>query len=159
MPLGSTQITSQTLEAMRSSIITSIFGRRFGLDTLGASVGTPEHRAPVDPITTTAATSLVGTGCSVLCATPGSSGIYSMLTPMAGTYKEITQTSTPALGFAIQLGAGALINTTAGSSFNQVTLSQQGASVNLFCISSSTSNGPVYAVTGIVSTGVVFSTY
>lgn len=159
MALGSTSITAITREQWRSQGLTSLYGRRSSLDVRGYQCGTPENRLEVDPITTTAASSLKPTGISCLCATPASSGIYSLLDAAAGVYKAIIQTSTPALGFAIQLGANANIVTSAGSSFNQVVLSGIGAAVNLFCVSSSTANGPQWAMLGTASTGVVFSTY
>lgn len=159
MPLGSTSVVSMTRETLRSKMLTSIFGRRVGLDNQDYEVGHQDTRTPIDVIGTTAASSLIPNGCSVLSATPASSGIYSMLQAVSGIYKEITQISTPALGFAVQLGANAQMVTTAGTSFNQIVFAGVGAGINLFCISSSTSNGPIWITDGFTSTGVTFSTY
>lgn len=159
MALGSTSVVSMTRENMRNQMVTSLFGRRAGLDSQGYEVGHQDTRTPIDVIGTTAASSLIPNGCSVLSSTPASSGIYSMLLAVAGIYKEITQISTPALGFAIQLGANAQMVTSAGTSFNQIVIAGVGAGINLFCISSSTSNGPIWVTDGFTSTGVTFSTY
>lgn len=157
--LGSTSITAITRNLYRNTILTSIHGRRNGLDARDYQVGYSAIREDIDAITTTAATSLTASGLSVLCATPASSAIYTLTNAAAGVRKSITQTSTPAVGFQIQFGANANISTTAGSSFNQATISQQGATLGLFCISSSTANGPQWTVTGVISTGIAFSTY
>jgi hypothetical protein len=159
MPFGSTSISSLTREQLRSQIVTSLFGRRAGLDANGYEVGHQDSRTPIDNITTTAATSLIPNGCSVLSATPASSAIYTMFQATAGVYKEITQISTPAVGFQIQLGDNAHIVTTAGTSFNQITIGGVGGGINMFCISSSTATGPIWITDGYVSTGTIFSTY
>lgn len=159
MALGSTSISGQSRQQLRNQMLTSVHGRRLGLDPFGYEVGFHDNRKQIDNIGTTAATSLIESGMSVLSATPASSAVYTLLAPTAGVYKQITQISTPAVGFDIQLGANANIVTSAGSSFNQVTIKGVGAGVCLSCISSSTANGPIWALEASVSTGITFSTY
>ena len=159
MALGSTSFTAVTRETLRNQMVTSMMGRRAGMDVSGYEVGEQDTRLPIDNITTTAATSLVPNGFSVLSCTAASSAIQTMLLAVSGIYKQITQFSSSTLGIAVQLGANANIVTSAGSSFNQITFAGVGHSASLACISSSTSNGPIWVCTTPPSPGISFTTY
>lgn len=159
MALGSTSITAQTRESLRNTMVTSMFGRRAGMDVLNYEVGEQDTRLPIDNIGTTAASSLSPNGASVLSCTVASSALYTMNVAVSGIYKQITQISSSTLGFAVQLGANANIITTAGSSFNQVVMAGVGHTVNLFCVSSSTANGPIWLSASPASPGMTFSTF
>ncbi len=159
MALGSTSFTAVTRETLRNQMITSMFGRRAGMDQQGYEVGEQDTRLPIDNITTTAPTSLVPNGASVLSCTAASSAIQSMLLAVGGVYKQITQISSSTLGIVVQFGANAQIVTTAGTSFNQAVFAGVGHTVNLFCVSSSTANGPIWLNSSPASPGLSFSTY
>jgi hypothetical protein len=159
MALGSTSVAAITREQWRSKIQTTMFGRKAGYDQLGYEVGEQDTRLPVDNIGTTAQSSLSPNGASVLSCTAASSAIQTMLDAVAGIYKQITQISSSTLGIAVQMGPNAQIITTAGTSFNQVTFAGVGHTVNLFCVSSSTANGPIWLNASPASPGLSYSTY
>lgn len=159
MALGSTAAPSITRDALRNLMMTSMFGRRAGMDSNGFEVGEYDTRLIVDNINTTAASSLQASGFSNLSCTSGSSATYSLLAPVQGVYKTITQFSSSTLGFVVQFGANAQIVTTAGTSFNQAVFAGVGHTVCLACVSTSTSNGPIWVNTSPASPGITFSTY
>lgn len=159
MALGSTAISGVTREQLRNQMITSMYGRRSGMDINNYEVGEQDTRLPVDNISTTAPTSLSPNGFSILSATAASSAIQTMLQAVSGIYKQITQFSSSTLGIVVQLGANAQIVTSAGTSFNQITFAGVGHTANLACISTSTANGPIWISTSPPSPGLTFSTY
>ena len=159
MALGSTSVAGVTREQWRNQIQTTMFGRKAGYDQLGYEVGEQDTRLPIDNISTTVQSSLSPNGASVLSCTVASSSLQTMINAVAGIYKQITQISSSTLGIALQLGANAQIITTAGSSFNQVVFAGVGHTVNLFCVSSSTANGPIWLNSSPASPGLAYSTY
>lgn len=159
MALGSTSVAAMSREALRNQILTSMFGRRAGMDVNGYEVGEQDTRLPVDVITTTVGTSLNPNGQSLLSCTVASSATHTLQSPVSGVYKQITQISSSTLGIAVQFGANANIVTSAGSSFNQITYQGVGHTANLFCVSTSTANGPIWISGSPASPGLSFSTY
>jgi hypothetical protein len=159
MALGSTSFAQVSRETLRNSMVTSMMGRRAGMDVNGYEVGEQDTRLPIDNITTTAATSLVPNGFSVLTCTAASSAIMTLLQAVPGVYKQITQFSSSTLGIVVQFGANANIVTSAGSSFNQIVFAGVGHCVSLACVSSSTAAGPIWMSATPPSPGVTFSTY
>ncbi len=159
MALGSTSFTAVTRENLRNQMVTSMMGRRAGMDVNGYEVGEQDTRLPIDNAGTTVSSSLVPNGFSVLSCTVASSSIQTMLQAIGGVYKQITQFSSSTVGIAVQLGANANIVTSAGSSFNQITFAGVGHSASLACISSSTAAGPIWVCTTPASPGITFSTY
>lgn len=160
MALTSTSVASITREQLRNQMITTMMGRRAGMDVNGYEVGENDTRLPIDNITTTVATSLSPNGFSNLSCTVASSAVYTLLAPVSGIYKTITQiTSATTLGYAVQLGPNAQIVTSGGSSFNQVVFGGVGHTLCMACVSTSTSNGPIWIPSSPSVTGMVFSTY
>lgn len=159
MALGSTSIAAITREQLRNQIVTSMMGRRAGMDSAGYEVGEQDTRLPVDSAGTTAGSSLSPNGASVLACTVASSSINTLLAAVSGIYKQITQISSSTIGQVVQFGANANIVTSAGSSFNQITFAGVGHTASLFCASSSTSNGPIWLSASVASPGMSFSTY
>lgn len=157
MAYSSTGVTAITREGLRNLIITSMYGRRAGMDINGYEVGENDTRLPIDNLATTVASSLSPSGASVLGSSAAAT--YTMLTAVAGIYKQITQMSSTTGGIVVQLGANANIVTSAGSSFNQITFAGIGHTVNLFCVNSSTSNGPIWLNSSPASPGLTYSTY
>lgn len=157
MSLGSTAITGQSRESLRSQMKTSMMGRAAGYDFNGYEVGEQDTRLPVDNISTTISTSLAANGASVFSCTSASSAIHTLQNPVAGIYKQLTQISSSTLGIALQFGAGAQIVTTAGSSFNQITFAGVGHTASLFC--ASTAGGGIWLSASPASPGLTFSTY
>lgn len=157
MTYSSTGVTAITRNQLRNQIITSLYGRRSGLDIADYEVGENDTRLPIDNITTTAASSLTPSGFSVLGSSAAAT--YTMLNAVSGVYKQITQMSSTTGGIVVQLGANANIVTSAGSSFNQMTFAGIGHTANLACVSTSTSNGPIWLNTSPASPGLTYSTY
>lgn len=161
MALGSTAVTGQTREALRRAMITSMMGKRAGMDVLGYEVGEEDTRLPIDNITSTVPTSLAPNGFSNFSCTATSSAVHTLQQAVAGIYKTLTQISSSTLGIAVQFGANANIVTTAGSSFNQIVFAGVGHTVGLACVSTAggANGGPVWISASPASPGLTFSTY
>ena len=159
MALGSTAVSGQSRENLRNLMITTMMGRRAGMDKLGYEVGEEDTRLPIDNIGTTVPTSLSPNGFSLFSCTAGTSVAHTLLAPVSGIYKELVQISSSTAGIAVQFGPNAQIVTTAGSSFNQAVFAGVGHCASLACISTSTSNGPVWVSASPASPGLTFSTY
>jgi hypothetical protein len=164
MALGSTSAPQITREALRSQLITTLFGRRAGMDIRGYEVGEEDTRLPVDNLTTTAPTSCSPNGASVFSCTVASSALYTLQAPVSGVYKQLTQLSSTTLGYAVQFGPGAQLVTSLGTSFNQLIFAGVGHTANLFCIATASSVGGVggvFLVTAAFTTasGMQASTY
>ena len=159
MALGSTALSGQTRSQLRAQMLTSMFGRRAGMDSRDYECGEEDTRLPIDNISTTIPTSLSPNGFSVFSCTAGTSVAHSLLAPVSGIYKELVQISSSTAGIAVQFGPNAQIVTTAGSSFNQAVLAGVGHCASLACVSTSTSNGPVWISASPASPGLTFSTY
>ena len=159
MALGSTSIAAVTREGLRNQMKTSMMGRRAGMDPYDYEVGEQDTRLPIDNIASTISTSLVPNGFSNFSCTSVSSAVHTLLAPVSGIYKQITQISSSTLGIDVQFGPNAQIVTSAGSSFNKLTLAGVGHSASLSCVSTSTSNGPIWICTTPASPGSSFSTY
>lgn len=161
--LGSTSVTAVSRDAIRRTMQTSMMGRLSGFDRKGYEVGEEDTKLPVDVITTTAATTLIANGFSLLAATAASSATYT-IDSVAGIYKQITQISSSTLGFAVQFGANAQIVTTLGTSFNQIVFAGFGHTAGLSCVATGSSNGTsggVWIATAAFTTasGMQLSTY
>lgn len=156
MALGSTSIAAVTREGLRNQMKTTMMGRRAGMDNNDYEVGEQDTRLPIDNISTTVPTSLSPNGFSNFSCTSVSSAIHTLLAPVSGIYKQLTQISSSTLGIVVQFGANANIVTSAGSSFNQLTLAGVGHCASLSCMST---NGPIWISATPPSPGITFSTY
>ncbi|SRR5258707_1790059 len=148
-------VTAQLLDALRNQILTSLYGRRDGIDANEYNIGPKDFRVQIESIGTTAASSLTNYGITCLTCTIASSAIYTLPGGAPGVQgKQIIQTSTSTLGYVIRAGSSVTFLTTAGSSFNQMTFSAQGATQELVAISSLT-----WATKNTANSGVTFSTF
>ena len=150
--------TQQLLEVLRNQYLTSLYGRRAGIDPNAYEIGPKDFRVQIENIGTTAASSLSSFGISCLSCTVASSAIYT-LQPIDGIGiqgKQIIQTSTSTLGYIVKCSTNPVTNllTTGGSSFNQMTFSCLGALQELVSISS-----VVWATKNTANSGVTFSTF
>lgn len=141
------------LDTLRNAIRTQIYGRRLGLDTTadqgtavggsllrgGLLVGHFAQRLPIQQITTTGGSSVIPAGYVELSCTTASSAINTIQAPIPGA--EVTiyvgSTNQSTLGHVLQAGAGVTFSGTTGSSANQITFLQTGASIRLLGISTS----------------------
>lgn len=132
-------VTAQLLDKLRNQILTSLYGRRDGIDKDEYNIGPKDFRVQIENITSTAASTLSNYGITCLSCTATSSAVYTMTAPVPGVQgRQIFQASTSTLGYAIQLPAGVTILATNGSSFNQMVFYGQGAALELSAISSLT---------------------
>ena len=132
-------VTAQLLDKLRNQILTSLYGRRDGIDKDEYNIGPKDFRVQIENITTTAASTIANFGITVLSCTVSSSAIYTMPAPVPGVQgRQIFQASTSTLGYAIQLPAGVTILATNGSSFNQMVFYGLGAALELSALSSLT---------------------
>jgi hypothetical protein len=165
MGIAPANLQAITKEGLRNQGITNVYGRRASIDIAGYEVGEQDTRTPIDVVSTTAPTSLAPNGFSLLACTAASSAIYTMNTAVGSVYKQITQVSSSTLGYVVQFGANALIVTSAGSSFNQITFQGVGHTANLACVvpssgqGSSANTGPVWISCSPASPGLAFSTF
>lgn len=135
-----------TLEALRNTIRTSLYGRRMGLDNTpdqnsvqggvairgGLLVGIPGMRLPVQINSTTVPTTLYPSGYIELGATTASTN--SIAAPVPGAELTITQTATSTLGHQIRLTAGNF-NSSTGSSNTSAFFWGQGATMRFVGLS------------------------
>ena len=157
--MGSTAISAVTREQLRNQMITSMMGRRSGMDPLGYEVGEEDTRLPVDNIGTSVASSLSPNGCSILSCTAGTSAAYTLLNAIPGIYKQITMISSSTTpGLTVKFGTNGKIVSTLGTSFNQITFAGFGHTVNLFCIASGTSLGSSVGGGGLWVATAAFTT-
>ena len=139
-------------------MITSLFGRRSGIDVNGYEVGEYDTRLVVETATSgSSATALSQSGITLLNSTATMTWAVSTANIIVGIYKQFTQISTSTLGLIVQFGPNANIVSSNGSSFNQATFAGIGHTLNLFCFSTA----PSYAATANFTTasGMSLSTY
>ncbi len=142
---------AKSLQQLSNSIITSVFGRRLGMDIGGYLVGPPDMKVQTQVATSLTTSSAIDPhGITSLAAT--SAATYAMSAPVEGVEKKLVCTSTGAGNQVVQLPTGVTFQTTAGTSFNQATFSGVGQSADLVGLSTS-----LYAAIGTAS--CAFSTF
>jgi hypothetical protein len=148
-------VTQQLLNTLRNQYLTSLYGRRAGIDPNEYEIGPKDFRVQIENILTTAATTLSNFGITCLGCTVVSSAIYTLQGGAPGVQtKQIVQTSSSTLGYVIQAGSSVTFLTTGGSSFNQMTFACIGATQELIALSSLT-----WATKNTANSGVTFSTF
>lgn len=133
---------SVTLSDLANAIVTSIWGRRLGLDQDGRLLGFTDVRNLSEDINTTAATSLAAWGTSRLMSTIASTGgalAYTLPGLPMGARKHIIQTSSSTGGMVVT--ASTAYNSTqqyflsSATTSTGLSLKGTGASVMLQAIS------------------------
>jgi len=116
-----------TLEGLRSQILTSVHGRRLGIDPNDYLVGPKDFRKPVASNTAVSGTlNAYGvTSIGVSTAAP----TYSMDYPVPGVEAILAFTTTAVTSLAITINAstGSYFQTTAGATFQTITVSSATA--------------------------------
>lgn len=144
-----------SLDSLRSSIITSLFGRRAGLDQNGLLVGMPALRMPVDGFSSEGSTfpstgtgTLSKYGVSVIGSSASSGTISASPTcqqlpaPVPGIPKYLFNPSTAVMTVGTT-AAAAYFMTSGGSTYQYLTMSGKGQGAVLLGISTD-----VWAVMG-----------
>ena len=142
---------AQSLETIRSEILTSIHGRRVGLDPNGYLAGFPDVVRPVSNATSdTTGTALAPYGFHTIVTTTDDTWILTD-PPRAGLEVKLI-TNSSSTGTHTVTCAGANLLTTSGSSFISADFNAEGESITLVALTTA-----LWGVTSNVN-GVVFTT-
>jgi len=143
---------SNNLEGTRSQILTSIYGRRLGLDKDGMLCGAGAYRTPVTAITSAdlGGSNIPAYG-QVTLQSASAGSTFQMDPPIPGVSVELVNISTG--GFAISLESGTILQAT-GSATNTITFtaSSSGQSIGLTGISTA-----LYKLDKALTTGITLS--
>ena len=127
---------AMSIEQIRQTIITSLFGRRLGLSVDQYLVGALDNKVVTQQATTlTTGTRINAHGFTGVSSSTNTT--WTMDPPVEGVSKQLAATSTSTGTMTVQLPTGANFVTTAGSSFNQVAFTALGQSIDLFGASTS----------------------
>ncbi len=119
-----------SLEALRSKILTSIFGRRLGLDTDGFLIGHKAERRQIhDATSDTTGTTIPNYGFVSVETTTDDTWKLQDPTPGAQVTLYCQSTST---GIRTVSPVAAVIVTTAGAAGSTISMTERGASITLF---------------------------
>lgn len=128
---------AKLLQSLRDSIITSVHGRRLGIDKDDCLVGPKDMAVQVEDISTTAATSASPYGITnVLTSGSTQTGRYTVQAPIVGVRKTFVLQSTSSGTMQFEFTNATVLGgslTTAGSTI--ISLIRQNAVVNLVGIS------------------------
>lgn len=125
------------LATQRNNILTSLYGRRLGLDKSEYLVGAKENAVQVEDITTTAATSASPYGLTRVLTTGSTQlGLYSLQAPdRAGVRKTLCLNSTSTGNMQFQLTGANCWASSGASGTTMINLKGNGAVVELLSIS------------------------
>lgn len=146
-----------SIESLRNQILTSLFGRRLGLDGNDYMIGVRGARMPIEDIQTTVATSASPFGLTRNLTTGSSqNGQHTLQAIPVGATKilSLVSTSTGTQQYTMPSGV-ALFNTSAGTSSAVVSLTYPGASVTI--LAEESSRYRVIAQTGSTAAAAVNS--
>lgn len=145
-----------SLDQLRNQIITSIFGRRLGLDKDEFTVGPKDHRVAIEDISTTAATSALPYGHTrVLTSGSSQTGVYTLQAPVPGVRKSFSlqSTSTGTMQFT---ATNAAFLSASGSSVAVLSLISGGAFCDLIAVT--TNYWQVLSGSSIAPTNILHTT-
>lgn len=142
-------------EALRNLLMTSIFGRRLGLDSNDYIVGPRDIRNQIEDLTTVPST-VAAWGVSRVTATGSSQGPvqFTLPAPVPGIQKILllNTTSTGSFQFLSTAAGASILAASDGTTKGVVNLIGQGGSVTLEAVTSA-----IWAVVG-TSGGVSYTT-
>ena len=147
---------AMSLEQLRSVILTSIFGRRLGLDNQEFLVGPKDMRTAIEDITSTAATSALPYGHTrVLTSGSSQTGSYTLQAPVPGVRKTLSlnSTSTGTMQFT---ATNAAFLSGSGTSEAVVSFITKGAFIELLGVT--TAYWQVLSGSSIIPTNVLYTT-
>jgi len=113
-----------TLEGLRSQLLTTIFGRRFGLDPNDYAAGAKGFREPVQTASSATTGTSIAFGGSVNLGTATAASSWSLAAPVPGVSMTLFQGSTG--GGVVTLASGSFVDT-GGSTKTIATFAQQGS--------------------------------
>ena len=134
-----------TLEQLRNEALTSIHGRRLGLDQDSALVGVTDVRKAVTAATSaTTATAIPNYGLTTIAAATGATWV--MAAPAPGLSKELVTSTTSTGTMIITLASGSFVST-GGTSATAITFNGVGDRATLTGLTTAS-----FAVTSLVGT-------
>jgi hypothetical protein len=145
-----------SLEQLRNTIMTSLFGRRLGFDNNEFLVGTKDLRVAIEDISTTAATSALPYGHTrVLTSGSSQTGTYTLQAPVPGVRKTLSlnSTSTGTMQFT---ATNAAFLSGSGTSEAVISLITKGAFVELLGVT--TAYWQILSGSSIIPTNVLYTT-
>lgn len=141
------------LETLRGQLLTSIFGRRLGIDPNEYLVGPKDIRKQIEDLTTTP-TTVAAYGMSLVTATGSSQGPvqHFLPAPVPGVLKHLAlgTTSTGSHQFLSTANGASIKAASDGTTKSVINLVGQGGAVTLFGVSTA-----IWQVIASVSTGGV----
>lgn len=147
------------LETIRGTIMTSIHGRRLGLDKDEYLVGFKDNRKAVEDISTTVPTTVIAYGVTRVLTSGSSQGPtqHFLPAPAVGVEKTIimASTSTGSQQFLSTANGASIFNTSAGTTVGLLNFVGPGGSVTL--IGLSTAIWGIKAICNIASTALAQS--
>lgn len=117
-----------TLEGLRSQLLTTIFGRRFGLDPNSYAAGVNGFRTPVNTLSSASSSAALAFGGTVSLGTATGGTTWNVAAPVPGVEMDFVQSSTA--GGVIALASGGIIGAT-GSTYAHMTFANLGDSIRL----------------------------
>lgn len=143
---------AQLLETLRNQVMTSIWGRRFGLDKDGFIIGQKDGRVAIEDFSTTAAASASPYGTTRFTASGSSQqASYTLQALPVGGEKHFHQTSTSTGTQQVAMPSGVtLMAASDGSSAGFITFAGKGAGATLIALSTA-----LYAVKSIVGSSTL----
>ncbi len=145
-----------SLEQLRNTIMTSLFGRRLGFDNNEFLVGTKDLRVAIEDISTTAATSALPYGHTrVLTSGSSQTGVYTLQAPIPGVRKTLALNST-STGTAQFTATNAAFLSGSGTSEAVISLITKGAFVELLGVT--TAYWQILSGSSIIPTNVLYTT-
>ena len=132
---------AQSLETLRSALLTSLFGRRLGLDNGEYLSGAKSFKHAVEDISSTVPTTVLAYGITRIGTMSSTQGpVQNFLpAPVAGVEKTITMTgtSTGSQQFLSTANGASIVNTSAGTTSGVLNFLGPGGSVTLVGLSTS----------------------
>lgn len=124
-----------SLQQLRDATLTSVHGRRLGIDDKECLVGVKDVRKAVEDISTTAATSAINYGVTrVLTSGSSQHGANTLQAPFPGVVKTLVLNSTSTGGHHFTATSATIYTASAGTTSAVVNLYAPGASVQLFAV-------------------------
>lgn len=147
---------AQSLETIRSSLLTTIFGRRFGLTPDEYIGGTKELKVAIEDISTTIPTTVLAYGITRILTSGSSQGPtqHFLPAPVPGVEKSIflNSTSTGSQQFLSTANGASIIATSIGTTVGVINFVGPGGSIVL--VGGSTVQWLIKSIEAVTSTAL-----
>jgi len=138
--------------------LTSLYGRRLGLDQNGHLVGPLSFRVPTEGIASSAGTtdyvaltSLTAYGVSVVGSTSSGSAAYTLASPIPGVVKYIVNPTTATITVASTAGGAYFALSSAGGTVSGTTITTTRGGIGLQLLGMTTAAWAVIGTNDVIS--------